>query len=323
MKVDPLASVAVMTAPRVAPVRTTLAPNWSVVVTTSVALVRRVLPLGTGASTELTTSPFWLTATLATGDVVETVEPRELVVTTTTPGKRAEVVIARPSELVVVKVCSTLTDADCWKAEVVSTTVLPWLFVLDRITGTITPPAVEAGADEAAAELLDAAIWREAVAEVTIVLPAELVEVMATTVGSMELAAELAPELSADDAAAELSEEATDEDATTDEPRPEETAAEEEGRAEESEEASEGESEDCAAEEDAAAEESEFCWEETELWAAEEASEDEARVEVTRLEPEVETTTVCERDAGEAEIDSEVDEADGESALLSPPVVLD
>jgi cobalamin biosynthesis protein CobT len=288
------------------------------VVTTSVALVRRVLPLGTGASTELTTSPFWLTATLATGDVVETVEPRELVVTTTTPGKRAEVVTARPSELVVVKVCSTLTDADCWKAEVVSTTVLPWLFVLDRTTGTITPEAVEA-----AAEVLEAAIWREAVAEVTMVLPAELVEVMATTVGSMELAAELAPELSADDAAAELSEEATDEDATTDEPRPEETAAEEEDRAEESEEASEGEEEDCAAEEDAAAEESEFCWEGTELWAAEEASEDEVRVEVTRLEPEVETTTVCERDAGEAEIDTEADEADGESALLSPPVVLD
>jgi cobalamin biosynthesis protein CobT len=314
MKVDPLASVAVITAPRVAPERTTLAPNWSVVVTTSVALVRRVLPLGTGASTELTTSPFWLTATLATGDVVETVEPRELVVTTTTPGKRAEVVIARPSELVVMKVCSTLTDADCWKAEVVSTTVLPWLFVLDRTTGTITPEAVEA-----AAEVLEAAIWREAVAEVTMVLPAELVEVMATTVGSMELAAEL----SADDAAAELSEEAADEDATTDEPRPEETAAEEEDRAEESEEASEGEVEDCAAEEDAAAEESEFCWEETELWAAEEASEDEVRVEVTRLEPEVETTRVCERDAGEAEIDTEADEADGESALLSPPVVLD
>jgi cobalamin biosynthesis protein CobT len=320
MKVDPLASVAVITAPRVAPERTTVAPDWSVVVTTSVALVRRVLPLGTGASTELTTSPFWLTATLATGDVVETVEPRELVVTTTTPGKRAEVVIARPSELVVVKVCSTLTDADCWKAEVVSTTVLPWLFVLDRTTGTITPEAVEA-----AAEVLEAAIWREAVAEVTTVLPAELVEVMATTVGSMELAAELAAELSADDAAAELSEEAAIEDATTDEPRPEETAAEEEDRAEESEEASEGEEEDCAAEEDAAAEEeeSESCWEETELWAAEEASEDEVRVEVTRLEPEVETTTVCERDAGEAEMETEADEADGESALLSPPVVLD
>lgn len=61
-----------------------------------------MLPLGSGASTELTMSPFWLTATLATADVVEMVEPRELVVTTTTPGKRAEVVTARPCESVVV-----------------------------------------------------------------------------------------------------------------------------------------------------------------------------------------------------------------------------
>jgi hypothetical protein len=208
---------------------------------------------------------------------------------------------------------------------VVSTTVLPWLFVLDRITGTRTPESVEAGADEAAAE--DAAIWRDAVTEVSMVLPAELVVVMATTVGAMELAAELAPELSADDSAddpaAELWEEASDEDPTTDEPRPEETAADEERRADETEEASEGESEDCAAEEDAAAEESELCWEETELWAAEEGSEDESRVEETTLEPEVLTTTVCERDAGEAELDTEADDADGESALLSPPVVLE
>jgi hypothetical protein len=216
---------------------------------------------------------------------------------------------------------------------VVSTTVLPWLFVLDRTTGTRTPESVEAGADEAAAE--DAAIWRDAVTEVSMVLPAELVVVMATTVGAMELAAELAPELSADDSAddsaAELWEEASDEDPTTDEPRPEETAADEERRADETEEASEDEteeasdgvSEDCAAEEDAAAEESELCWEETELWAAEEGSEDETRVEETTLEPEVLTTTVCERDAGEAELDTEADEADGESALLSPPVVLE
>lgn len=66
------------------------------VVTTSEALVRRVLPLGTGASTEVITSPSWSTATLATAEVVETVEPREFVVTTTTPGKRAEVVTALP-----------------------------------------------------------------------------------------------------------------------------------------------------------------------------------------------------------------------------------
>ena len=147
------------------------------------------------------------------------------------------------------------------------------------------------------------------------VLPAELVVVMPTTVGSMELAAEL----SADDAAVELSEEAAVEDSTTDELRPEETAAREDDKADEAAETSEDEAEDCAAEEDAAAEESELCWEETELWAVEEDSEAEARVEEIRLEPEEVTTTVSERDAGEAEIDETAEE----SALLSPPVVLE
>lgn len=186
--------------------------------------------------------------------------------------------------------------------------MLPAPLVLDKTTGTRTPEAVEA--DDSAAELLEAATWRVAVAEVSIVLPAELVVVMPTTVGSIELAAELSAELPA-----ELSEEAADEDSTTDELRPEEIAAREDDW--------EDEAEDCAAEEDAAAEESELCWEETELWAVEEVSEDEARVEEIRLEPEVLTTTVSERDAGEAEIDEEAEEADEESALLSPPVVLE
>ena len=181
--------------------------------------------------------------------------------------------------------------------------------MLDRTTGTRTPEAVEA--DDSA---LEAATWRVAVAEVSMVLPAELVVVMPTTVGSMELAAEL----SADEAAVELSEEAAD-DSTTDELRPDETAAREDEREDAAEETSEGEVEDCAAEEDAAAEESGLCWEETELWAV----EDEARVEEIRLESEEVTTTVSERDAGEAEIDEEAEEADEESALLSPPVVLE
>lgn len=198
--------------------------------------------------------------------------------------------------------------------------------MLDTTTGTRTPEAVEAGADEPAAELVEAAIWREAVTEVSMVLPAELVVVTATTVGSMELAAELAAELSADDPAAELSEEAADEDSTTDERRPEETALEAEDGEDETDEASEGEPEDCAAEEDAAAEESELCWEETELWAAEEVSGDEVRVEEITLEPEVAATTVSERDAGEAEAEAEeeAEDADEESTtLLSPPVVLE
>lgn len=58
--------------------------------------------------------------------------------------------------------------------------------MLDRTTGTRTPEAVEA-----AVALLEAATSREAVAEDSMVLPAELVVVMPTTVGAMELAAEL------------------------------------------------------------------------------------------------------------------------------------
>lgn len=141
--------------------------------------------------------------------------------------------------------------------------MLPSLLVLDKTTGTRIPEAVEAVTDEeAAAELsalvLEAATWRVAVAEVSMVLPAELVVVMATTVGLTELSDEAAVELSAEEAsaelsaaeeaAAELSEEATeeasvegaaDEDATTDELRPAEETALEEGDWDETDEVSE------------------------------------------------------------------------------------
>lgn len=205
--------------------------------------------------------------------------------------------------------------------------------MLDRTTGTRTPEAVEA-----AVALLEAAISREAVAELSMVLPAELVVVMATTVGAIELAAELwedaAAELSAEEAAAELAEEAEDEssveDAITDELRPDEVAPEEGDEDGETEEASEvwevsrveDGTEDCAAEEDAAAEEPELCWEEAELWATEEVSEVEAWEEETTDEPEERATTVSELDVGEAELNAE-EEADDKSALLSPPVVLE
>lgn len=121
------------------------------------------------------------------------------------------------------------------------------------------------------------------------------------------------------------------EDAVTDELRPDEIAPEEGDEDDETEEASEvwevweisveDGAEDCATEEDAAAEEPELCWEEAELWATEEVSEVEAWEEETTDEPEERATTVSERDVGEAELDAE--EADDESALLSPPVVLE
>lgn len=196
--------------------------------------------------------------------------------------------------------------------------------MLDRTTGTRTPEAVEA-----AVALLEAATSREAVAEDSMVLPAEFVVVIPTTVGAMELAAELW-----EDAAAELSGEAEDEasveDAMTDELRPDETAPEEGDEDDETKEASEvwevsrveDGAEDCAAEEDAATEETELCWEETELWATEEVSAVEDVKEETVDEPEEVATTVSERDVGKAELNAE-EEADDKSALLSPPVVLE
>ena len=160
--------------------------------------------VGTGAS--VMTDPPLPIRTLATGEVV--VEPLESV--TTTPGKRDVEVTVDPRESVVVKVCSTLTDADAWKAEVVATIVLPRESVDVRITGTITPLAtaeLASGPEERVPAAMAAGVLvmvlptelvvvtglacgreaaEDATMDVTMVLPTELVVVSATVVGAME-----------------------------------------------------------------------------------------------------------------------------------------
>jgi len=81
-------------------------PSWSVVVTSGISLL--AVPDDCGTRISVMTEPLLSTRTLATGEVVA--EPWASVVTTA--AKRAEVVTVSPLEFVVVKVCSTLTDAD-------------------------------------------------------------------------------------------------------------------------------------------------------------------------------------------------------------------
>ena len=164
--------------------------------------------------------------------------------------------------------------------------MLPSLSVLDSTTGTRTPELVVGRADVEAAEEaapalvaellsaeLEAADSLVAVAEDTTVLPSELVVVSGTTVEGIELADEAAAEVSEEAADEDSVEGAAEEDATTDELRPDEEAPEDE----------EGEGDEetpelcalCTAEAEA------------ELWAAEEESAEEEGDEEAVAEAEV------------------------------------
>lgn len=118
---------------------------------------------------------------VGTGEVVMIVEPWALVVVRTTPGKREDVVIVFPLELVVVYTASTLTDAEASKAEVVDTTMLPCALVLVMKTGRTTPLASET---EAAVEEAER-VPEEMTAPVLVVtLPAEFVLVAVVESGT-------------------------------------------------------------------------------------------------------------------------------------------
>lgn len=209
-RVLPFASVTVKTLPYVASVRTRVLPDASVVVTSGRSLDEA--PDEAGTRTWVMMEPLLPTLTLATAEAVVIVEPWEFVVVTATAGKVAEVVMVFPRELVVVKTCSTLVEAEACRAEVCEVTVLPCEFVVVRRTGTRTPPTpeepmLEGPWDRVGAVMADdtlvmvlpaalvvvrvdapeAAMAEETVTDDSMVLPREFVVVTAMTVGTMEV----------------------------------------------------------------------------------------------------------------------------------------
>ena len=156
------------------------------------------------AGAEVTMRPPDAICTLASGEVVVNAWPSELVPLMTAAGTRDDVVIVLPCALVVVTATSMLVGAVDSKAEVVIATELPAEFVVDITTGTRTPlavpalePALTVPAVMAAGVLtivlpawfvvvtgdgVLAAIVDCATIDVTRVLPASFVVVMATVV---------------------------------------------------------------------------------------------------------------------------------------------
>ena len=147
--------------------------------------------------------------TLASGEVVTMVEPRESVRVSTAAGASDEVVIVLPWEFVVVIATSTLVGATLSKADVVCTTKLPAESVDEISIGTNTPltvpalnaaltvpPVIAAGVLTTvlpAASVVvtgggvDAAIVDSATTEETIVLPAASVVVKGIVVPALLL----------------------------------------------------------------------------------------------------------------------------------------
>lgn len=310
-----------MTWPELTSLRTTVLPYWSVVVTSGKSLLEA--PEVTGTAASVMTDPLFPTFTLATGDVEITVEPRELVVVTITPGKREAVVMVDPRELVVVKVCSTLTEAEASKAEVVITVLLPSAFVVESTTGISTPLTTVEDAlfsDEAVPAVIAAGVLvmvlptelvvvtgAASVAEPaddtttddSTVLPSELVVVTATVVGVMEVISPVDID-AADESVV---------DPTSDELRPEgETTPEDVTEAPEADEPDDTMLELSSTEEDT----------EDELDPREEAAE-EAAEEADSTEEEGSDEEVAVTEAEESALDGS-GEADREDTLLLSPV---
>lgn len=242
---------------------------------------------------------------------------------TTTPGKREEVVMVSPRELVVVKVWSTVTEAEAWNAEVVITVLLPSAFVVERMTGISTPltsvadtlaPDETVPAVIAAGVLVmvlptelvvvtgaasDAEPADDTTTDDSTVLPSELVVVIAIVVGVMEVISPV------DDGAAD---ESVD-DPTSDELRPEdETTPDDVAEAPEVDEPDDTMLELCSVEEDT----------EDEIDPREEAAE-EASEEDTADEPDsTEEVAVAGTDEEESALDG-AGEADKEDTLLLSP----